>query len=100
MTAYPGNAQIRVLSPNAAGMTGGTLTKDGNMIGTFPYNVAAAVGGAVWAGQDLVNPDAYSHPVAYAQNEGFILENSILNVTSYGIAWYIDFEWVEVIGRL
>jgi hypothetical protein len=66
---------------------------------TCPYNVLASIGTQMWMAPDMVSPDFYSAPTIYAKNEGFVLQNSILNVTSYGIAWYIDFEWVEVIGR-
>lgn len=79
----------------AAGMTGGTLTKDGTSIGQLPLVVAAA------ASQTLFQADIFddvngTHPFAFAQNEGLIIENRALNTTSYGFSLYIDFSWVEV----
>jgi len=34
-----------------------------------------------------------THPLTLVQNEGIELENRVLNVTSMGIAWYIDFSF-------
>jgi hypothetical protein len=99
MAAYPGGAAIRhlTLAGNAAGMTGGTLTKDTQFFATLPYNVAAAVATTiVWGPIDCVDDVNGTHPFVFAQNEGFDIENRVLNVTSYGITWYIDVSWAEV----
>lgn len=100
MAAFPGTAAaIRHLTVAgaAAGMTGGTMTKDGNMFATLPYNVAAAINTTtIWGPLDVLDDVNGTHPFVFAANEGFEIENRVLNVTSYGIAWYIDFSWVEV----
>lgn len=100
MGAYPGGAaQIRhlTLAGAAAGMTGGTLTKDGNLVGTLPYNVAAAIATTTqWGPVDVFDDVNGTHPFVLAQNEGIIVENRVLNVTSYGITWYLGIAWAEV----
>ena len=37
-----------------------------------------------------------THPFVFAQDEGFDIENRVLNVTSYGVVWFIDVSWAEV----
>jgi hypothetical protein len=101
MPAYPGNAaQVRhlTLAGAAAGMTGGTLVKDTQMIGTFPYMVAAAASAlSAPAPYDAITEGPMSGiPIILAQNEGIIVENSILNVTTFGVTWYLEFGWCEV----
>jgi hypothetical protein len=103
MAAYPGGAAVRhlTLAGAAAGMTGGTLTKDANALATFPYFVNTAVPttpNAVWGPFDmLANIAGYAkHPLVLAQNEGFEIENRVLNVTTFGICFYIDVSWAEV----
>lgn len=99
MNAYPGNAAVRhlTLGGAAAGMTGGTLTKDTQFFATLPYNVAAAISTTFqWGPYDCLDDVNGTHPFVFTQNEGFIIENRVLNVTSFGIAWYVDFSWAEV----
>ncbi len=99
MAAYPGGAAVRhlTLAGNAAGMTGGTLTKDMQFFCTLPYNVAAAIGTtSQWGPIECLDDVNGTHPFVLVQNEGLIIENRVLNVTSYGITWYIDFSWAEV----
>lgn len=99
MAAYPGGAAVRhlTLAGAAAGMTGGTLTKDTQFFATLPYNVnTAIVTNFMWGPLDCLDDVNGTHPFAFAQNEGLIIENRVLNVTSYGITWYIDFSWAEV----
>ena len=99
MAAYPGGAAVRhlTLTGAAAGMTGGTLTKDAQFFATLPYNVAAAIATTFqWGPFECFDDVNGTHPFALVQNEGIIIENRVLNVTSYGIAWYIDFSWSEV----
>jgi hypothetical protein len=97
MAAYPGGAAVRhlTLAGAAAGMTGGTLTKDTQAFATLPYNVAAAISTtSIWM-LDCLDDVNGTHPFVFVQNEGLIVENRVLNVTSYGITWYIDFSWCE-----
>jgi hypothetical protein len=99
MSAFPGNAQVRhlTLAGAAAGMTGGTLTKDTQAFATLPYNVAAAINTTtIWGPLEAAPRSLDEHPFVFAQNEGFIIENRVLNVTSYGITWYLDVAWAEV----
>lgn len=81
----------------AAGMTGSTATKDTLPIATAPYNVAAAINtnGPI-ATADCFDDVNGTHPLVLAQNEGLVIENRILNVTSYGVTWFIDLAWAEV----
>lgn len=103
MAAFPGNAAIRhlTLAGNASGMTGGTMTKDANSFATFPYMVTAGVATATftpppWGPYECFDDTNGTHPFALVQNEGIGIESRVLNVTSMGIVWYIDFCWAEV----
>jgi hypothetical protein len=104
MTAYPGtSAAIRhlTLAGAAAGMTGFTRTKDTQAFATFPYMVTAGVATATyqppqWGPYECLDDVNGTHPFVFVQNEGLWLENRVLNVTSYGITWYIDFSWADV----
>lgn len=98
MAAYPGGAAVRhlTLTGAAAGMTGGTLTKDTQFIATLPYNVAAAINTTTAFELNVFDLANGEHPPVFVQNEGLMIENRVLNVTSYGITWYIDFAWCEV----
>lgn len=97
MAAAPGGAQVRLLAAAAAGMTGGTLTKDGSAFASLPFNVAAAINvSTIWGPYDAVDDVNGTHPFVFAANEGFEVENRVLNVTSYGIAWFFDLSVAEV----
>jgi hypothetical protein len=102
MAAYPGGAAVRhlTLAGAAAGMTGGTLTKDTQFFCTLPYlvNTAAPTVASTWGPLDCLDDVNGTHPFVFVQNEGLIIENRVLNVTSYGITWYIDFSWAEVVA--
>lgn len=98
MTAAPGGAALRGVTSTgvAAGMTGGTLTKDGNAIAQLPILVAAAasVTTSLLDAFDFV--PGLEHPLILAADQGLTVENRVLNVTSYGFSLYIDFAWAEV----
>ena len=103
MAAYPGGAAVRhlTLAGAAAGMTGFAGTKDTQFFATFPYMVTAGVATATyqppqWGPLDVLDDVNGTHPFAFVQNEGLWIENRVLNVTSMGITWYIDFSWAEV----
>ena len=91
-------AQLRYLTLTgvAAGMTGSTATKDSLPIATCPYNVAAAINtnGPI-AAVDCFDDVNGTHPLVLQQNEGLVIENRVLNVTSYGVTWFIDIAWAE-----
>lgn len=101
MSAAPGSAVLRgvTVAGAAAGMTGGTLTKDSNSIGQLPLWLTLAFADpaqrlmAVLDAFDDVNG---THPFVFAQNEGLIIENRVLLGAAAGSSVYIDFSWAEV----
>lgn len=99
MAAAPGGAQVRHLTATgvAAGMSGGTMTKDPNAFGGIVYPVGTTAG-VVQIDSETADPNGVTgaHPFVFAQNEGWDVENAVLNVTSYGYSWIIDCSWVEV----
>lgn len=101
MAAAPGAAAIRgvTVAGAAAGMTGGTLVKDGSAAAQLPkwlllgQPTAGPVEFSVMDVSDDVNG---THPFVLAQNEGFIIENRVLLGAAAGSSVYIDFSWAEV----
>lgn len=98
------NAQVRGLTATgvAAGMTGGTLTKDGSSIGQLakilPQTVEATT---ETAARDTANLDVFddvngTHPFVLVQNEGLIIENRVLLGAAAGSSYYIDASFAEV----
>jgi len=84
----------------AAGMTGGTLTKDTNPIVQVPQWLLLAVptGGPtpfVSSGWNANVADGES-PLILVQNEGFIIENRVLLGAAAGSSVYIDVLWSEL----
>jgi hypothetical protein len=101
MAAAPGGAEIRgvTITGASAGMTGGTLTKDGGNFAQLPQMLLAAVPTASMvpdARLDVFDDVNGTHPFVFAQNEGFELENGSLLGAAAGSAVYIDFSWAEV----
>lgn len=101
MTAAPGSASIRgvTVAGAAAGMTGGTLTKDGSSIGQLPQWLLAAqptAGSVGVLSLDVFDDVNGTHPFLFAQNEGLIIENRVLLGAAAGSTVYIDFSWAEV----
>lgn len=101
MAAAPGNASVRqvTVAGVAAGMTGGTLTKDGSPFAQLPKFLIAAVPTASEIKYDLL--DALddvnqTHPFVFVQNEGFEIENRVLLGAAAGSSVYIDLSWAEV----
>lgn len=97
MAAAPGNAQMRGVTAAGAtaGMTGGTLTKDATAFSTLPIMVAASASPTVYSFDEFDDVNG-SHPFVFAQNEGFIVENRVLNTISYGYSLYMALSWAEV----
>lgn len=101
MAAAPGNAVIRGVTATgvAGGMTGGTLTKDGGSVVQLPQFLllaqptAGPVPPVILDAFDDVNG---THPFAFAQNEGLIIENRVLLGAAASSSVYIDFSWAEV----
>lgn len=107
MAAAPGNAVIRgvTVAGAAAGMTGGTLTKDGTSIGQLPswLNQTAYATTNQFGVNDTRVLDVFddvngTHPFCFKQNEGFIIENRVLLGAAAGSSVYIDCSWAEVVG--
>lgn len=106
MAASPGSAVIRgvTVAGAAAGMTGGTLVKDGGSFAQIPLILAQAVMAAAdtlsrWFPQlDALDDVNGTHPFVFAQNEGFIVENRVLLGAAAGSSVYIDFSYAEVAG--
>jgi hypothetical protein len=101
MAAAPGNANIRQVTAAgvAAGMTGGTLTKDGGPFAQLNKWLLLAVPTGSEVKYDLL--DALddvngSHPFVFTQNEGFEIENRVLLGAAAGSSVYIDLAWAEV----
>jgi len=83
----------------AAGMTGGTLVKDGNAAGSAPRWLLAAVptAGEVEAViKEFLDDVNGTHPWVFTQNEGFIIENRVLLGAAAGSSVYVDFSFAEV----
>lgn len=98
MGAYPGNSHVRhvTIAGAAGGMTGGTLTKDGNQIGTLIAWVATAAATTVPVYQELLDDVNGTHPLVFAQNEGFEIENVVAgSATANVLLVLIDVSWAE-----
>jgi hypothetical protein len=81
----------------AAGMINGTMTIETDPFATLPYNVAAAANTTtLWGPYEVTDDLNGNHPHVFDQNEGFVIRNRVLNVTSYGITWNIECSWAEV----
>lgn len=101
MAAAPGNVEVRnaTVAGIAAGMTGGTLTKDGSPFAQLPkwlqlaQPTASEVPPSFLDALDDING---THPWALANNEGIILENRVLLGAAAGSSVYLDISWAEV----
>lgn len=86
---------IKQTTGAAAGMTGGTRTPDASPFCQVPISVQAAAAALVTI-VDCLDDVNGTHPFVLGPNEGFEIQNRVLNVTSYGIMVYVDFSWAEV----
>lgn len=96
---FTSGAAVRALNPNANGMTGGTLTKAASPIASMPYNVATAIN-ITTIREHEVFPDLSGggEPLILQKDEGILVESRVLNVTSFGVAWFIDALWQEAVA--
>ena len=100
MAAAPGSAAVRgvTVAGASAGMTGGTLTKDGGSIGQLPaffVTTQPTAGIVTWQFLDNFDDVNGTHPFVFSQNEGFIIENRVLLGAAAASSVYIDFSWAE-----
>lgn len=98
------NAQFRGVTATgvAAGMTGGTLTKDPGPFFQLPRILNQAVMATsetqprIADVGDALDDDFGAHPWVLAQNEGIIIENRALLGAAAGSSVYIDCAYAEV----
>jgi hypothetical protein len=100
MGASPGNVQVRHVTAAgaAAGMTGGTLTKDSAALAQLPKWLLAAMptaGSVEPSFLDAFDDVNGTHPFVLAQNEGLIVENRVLLGAAASSAVYFDMCYVE-----
>jgi hypothetical protein len=99
MAAAPGGAAVRHVTASgvAAGMTSGTLTKDVNPIGTAFYWAATASASTAPVVSETMDDVNGTHPFVLAQNEGLLIENTIVGSgTANVIEVIVDCSWAEV----
>ena len=100
MAAAPGGAAIRhvTVAGAAAGMTGGTLTKDAASTESIPmlFQATLPTTGMNIAFDDFLANAGMHHPYVFSQNEGFEIENRVLLGAAAGSSVYIHFAWAEV----
>jgi hypothetical protein len=86
----------------AAGMTGGTLTKDSGPVGSLPriLNLTAEATTETTPRTadvlDVFDDVNGTHPFVFVQNEGFEVENRVLLGAAAGSSVYIDLSFAEV----
>jgi len=100
MAASPGGAAIRhvTVAGAAAGMTGGTLTKDAtafSQIGQWLLAAVPTTGVVPSVVSEVIDPNTLGHPFVFAQNEGFEIENRVLLGAAAGSDVIIELEYCE-----
>lgn len=99
MAAYPGGAAVRhnTIAGASAGMTGGTLTKDAQALGSLLVPLATlAAGATVWE-RELVDWLHGTHPLICALNEGWEVENVVAgSATANVVHAALEIAWAEV----
>lgn len=97
MPAAPGGVQIRQASSVAAGMTGGTLTKDAAFIGLFTAWMASVSATTKPVSREFVRPNGMAHPLILASNEGLLVENAAVgSATANNMIVTVDISYAEV----
>lgn len=101
MAASPGGALIRQVTAAgaAAGMTGGTMTKDAQAINQVLQWLLLAQPTAqvvVPIFEELVDDRFAAYPLVFANNEGFEIENRALLGAAAGSEVVIDYSYAEV----
>ena len=103
MGTPPGNIDIRnvTVAGAAAGMTGGTLTKDGSpfhQLSNWLLLAAPTTGPVPNVFADVFDDVNGTHPFVFANNEGFIIENRVLLGAAAGSEVNISLSYLEVIS--
>lgn len=97
MPAAPGGVEMRQSSGVAAGMTGGTLTKQTPYAGLVTAWAASVSVTTQPLTRELVKPVQAAHPFVFQSNEGVILENTVLgSASSNQLLVTVDLSWAEV----
>ena len=101
MAAAPGGAAIRhvTVAGAAAGMTGGTLTKDGGFVSAIDQYLIQTVSATIQlmpVFKEMFDDVNGTHPFAFTQNEGMELENEVLLGAAAASSVIVDFSWAEV----
>ena len=99
MTTTPTCAVFRhvTVAGAAAGMTGGTLTKDAVAAGIAQCWVATAAATTIPYRKEMLDDVNGTHPFVLAQNEGLELENIVAgSATANVVDVAVDFSWAEV----
>lgn len=99
MATAPGAAAIRhvTVAGAAAGMTGGTMTKDGGSAAMHEAWAATAAATSLPVPAELLDDVNGTHPLVFVQNEGMELENIVAgSATANVVDVVVDFSWAEV----
>lgn len=100
MAAYPGtSAAIRHVTASgvAGGMTGGTLTKDGNTLATMISPIITVAAGTGAQFREMAEDMNGTHPLVCVQNEGWLIENIVAGSgTNNVVHVMIDCAWADV----
>lgn len=99
MAAYPGGAAVRhnTIAGAAAGMTGGTLTKDAQSFASLLVNMTTFAAATPVMAREFLDDIQGTHPYVFAQNEGLEVENVVVGSGTANVAQaVIDCSWAEV----
>ena len=99
MAAYPGGAAVRhvTIAGAAAGMTGGTLTKDGNALASLIAPAFTLAATTPVPSRELVDDTNGTHPLVCGQNEGWEIENVVVGSGTANVVHVVtDVSWAEV----
>lgn len=101
MGASPGNVAIRhvTVAGVAAGMTGGTLTKDSNVYASMHkwLLLAQPTAGVVDESvTDAIEEEGTTHPLVLLQNEGIGIENRVVLGVAAGSSVVVDMAYAEI----
>lgn len=101
MGASPGNVAIRhvTVAGAAAGMTGGTMTKDTNAFARLEKWLQLAQPTTVPVDPSVLavmDDESITHPLVLLQDEGFSIENRVLLGAAAGSSVVVDLTYAEI----